>query len=36
LQNDRYVYKIKEIMNFKADAYEILLYFGFHILLVDE
>jgi len=35
LQNDRYAHKIKEIMNFKADDYEILLYFDFHILLVE-
>jgi len=34
LQNDRYAHKIKEIMNFKADDYEILLYFDFHIMTV--
>jgi len=35
LQNDHYAPKIKEIMSFKEDDYEILLYFNFHILLVD-
>jgi len=36
LQNDHYEHKIKEIMSFKDDDYEILLYFNFYILLVDE
>jgi len=35
LQNDDYAHKIKEIINFKEDNYEILLYFNFYILLVD-
>jgi len=36
LQNDDYAHKIKEIMSFKEDNYEILLYFNFYILLVDS
>jgi len=36
LQNDHYAHKIKEIMSLKEDNYEILLYFNFHILLVDK
>jgi len=35
LQNDHYAHKIKEIMSFKEDDYEILMYFNFYILLVD-
>jgi len=35
LQNDDYAHKIKEIISFKEDDYEILLYFNFYILLVD-
>ena len=35
LQNDDYAHKIKKIMSFKEDNYEILLYFNFYILLVD-
>jgi len=33
LQNDRYVRKIKKIMSFKENDYEILMYFDFYILL---
>jgi len=36
LQNDNYAHKIKEIMSFKEDDYEIFLYFNFHILLVED
>jgi len=35
LQNDDYAHKIKEIISFKEDDYEILLYFNFYILLVE-
>jgi len=35
LQNDQYAHEIKEIMSFKEDDYEILLYFNFYILLLD-
>jgi hypothetical protein len=35
LQNDHYAHKIKEIISFNIDDYEILLYFNFYILLVD-
>jgi len=37
LQNDQYAHEIKEIMSFKGDDYEILLYFNFYIyiLLLD-
>jgi len=35
LQNDDYAHKVKEIISFKEDDYEILLYFNFYILLVD-
>jgi len=34
LQNDHYAHKIKEIVSFNEDGYEILLYFNFHILFV--
>ena len=33
MQNDRYVRKIKKIMSFKENDYEILMYFDFYILL---
>ena len=35
MQNDHYAHKIKEIMSFNKDDYEILQYFNFYILLVD-
>jgi len=35
LQNDYYTLEIKEIMSFKKDDNEILLYFNFYILLVE-
>jgi len=35
LQNDHHVHEIKEIMSFKEDYYEILMYLNFYILLVD-
>ena len=33
MQNDRYVRKIKKIMSFKENDYEILMYVDFYILL---
>ena len=34
MQNDDYAHKIKEIISFKEDDYEILVYFNFYILLI--
>ena len=36
MQNDHYAHKIKEIMSFKDDDYEILLYFNFQIFFFFE
>jgi len=36
LQNNHYAHEIKDIMSFKDDGYEILLYFNFKNIVSRE